>query len=397
MRPPVPEKGVHIVLERFPRYWKSLSFQGKMVMRSIFRNRFRSLVTIVAAILATALIFSALEFFDAMYKMIDFSFDTVQHQDFTLSLRDPLGAKILQPLTLIPGVKQLESQLSVPATLTNGPYIKKLSIIGVPKSHSLFTPVDKKNNRIRIDNSGLVINQTLANILHIKRGDMVLLRPLIGTRTLKKVKIKQIIKTYLGLSVYANQTWLSHLIGDSWVTNGVLFKLHKNANTNLFIQKMSQFAPMINLTSEVRAKNLVVETLNRFLMFFVIMMIGFSAIIAMGAVINTAIISLNERERDVASLRILGFSNTQVAQIFFKESLLLNIIGIFFGLFAGIGYVYYMSVAFSTEIYRMPMIVRIPRLIESALIMLLFVLISQTIIYNVIRKLNWLEVLNNKE
>ncbi|MCK4608176.1 MAG: ABC transporter permease, partial [Gammaproteobacteria bacterium] len=85
MRPPVPELGSHIIIERVTVFWRRLSFQGKMVMRSIFRNRFRSLVTIIACIIATALVFSALSFLDSIYEMVNASYVNVQHQDYTLT------------------------------------------------------------------------------------------------------------------------------------------------------------------------------------------------------------------------------------------------------------------------------------------------------------------------
>ena len=126
-------------------------------------------------------------------------------------------------------------------------------------------------------------------------------------------------------------------------------------------------------------------------------LIIFAGVIAIGSVINTAMISLNERQRDVASLRVLGYTSMQTAKIFFGESMILNSIGIFLGLFVGIYFAYYMSTAFSTEIYRMPMVIKIGRLLQTALIMFVFVIISQVIIYRMIKKLDWFEVLNARE
>ena len=154
---------------------------------------------------------------------------------------------------------------------------------------------------------------------------------------------------------------------------------------------------MINLTSRIQEKQRLIDTLDQFLVFTIVILIIFAGVIAIGSVINTAMISLNERQRDVASLRVLGFTTMQTAKIFFGESIILNSIGIFLGLFVGIYFAYYMSTAFSTEIYRMPLIIKVSRLVESALIMLVFVVISQIIIYRIIKKLNWFEVLNARE
>ncbi|MCK4608673.1 MAG: FtsX-like permease family protein, partial [Gammaproteobacteria bacterium] len=222
-------------------------------------------------------------------------------------------------------------------------------------------------------------------------------QPLIGNRAISQVTINKVITTYMGLSVYADQVWLSNLLGDTMVSNSILFKLAKSADVNKFIYAVNKFASMINLTSRIHEKEALLESLQQFLIFAVVILIVFAGIIAIGAIINTAMISLNERERDVACLRVLGFTNMQIARIFFGESVILNSIGIFIGLFVGIYFAYYMSTAFSTEIYRMPMIIKLSRLFETALIMLGFVVISQIIIYRIITKLNWFSVLNARE
>ena len=90
-------------------------------------------------------------------------------------------------------------------------------------------------------------------------------------------------------------------------------------------------------------------------------------------------------------------NNFHTAKIFLGESLILNAIGIFLGLFVGILFAYYLSFAFSTELYRMPFLIRWSRLLETAIIMLGFVIISQFIVYRIIKKMNWFEVLNIRE
>jgi putative ABC transport system permease protein len=209
--------------------------------------------------------------------------------------------------------------------------------------------------------------------------------------------VQNIVTTYLGLSAYANQTWLSNLIGDSWVANTVLFKLLPGLNYANFILRTNKISSMINLSELSVGKQLFITTMNQFMTFFVVLMVIFAGVIAMGSIINTAMISLNERERDVACLRVLGFTNLQVAKIFFGESAILNTVGILLGLLGGIYFAYYMSTAFSTDMYRMPVVITMRRLLEAAAVMIIFVVLSQAIIYRVIKKLNWFDILNNRE
>lgn len=397
MRPPVPEKIRHVFLEDFPTLWLSLSFLQKMIIRTIFRNPFRSAVTLLACSLATMLLVCSLSFIDSINKISTSSFDKVQHQDFTLSLREPLGRDIFRTAQLLPGVDQVEASLTVPVELKNGPYSRLISVTGLPAHATLSTPVDDHDKPIILDRSGLIISNSLAESLHVKQGDVLSFRPLLGQRKQVTVGISRVFTTYFSISAYCDQPWLSLLLGDQWVANQLLFKLKQNFNPRVFALSTYPFAPMINLIEARHAKETLVATLNSSMTFFITLMITFSAIITLGALMNAAIISLSERERDVASLRVLGFTHFQVAKIFFGESCILNAIGLLVGLGLGIILTYLFTRWVGSELFRLPVVIRFSRLLQAILIIVGFILLSHGMIYRMIRKMNWFEVLNNRE
>jgi putative ABC transport system permease protein len=397
MRPPVPEKMRHIPLEHWQHFWQTLSFSSKMSLRAIFRNPFRSLTTILASAAATMLLLSALLFVDSIHKIERYSFDLVQHQDFWLALRNPLGPSMMRSYQLIPGVRHVETLLEIPAQLTHGPYEKLINITGLSPSLSLYTPINDQGTPITTHATGLILSDFLARALHVSLGDTLTLRPLLGDRETVNVPVTQIIPTYFGLSAYIDQSWLSRRLGDSWLANRILLQWNKSFPENGLIHTTRDFAPMINLLSTTEVRQTFVNLLDTSITFFVVLMLLFSGIIAVGTLINTAIISLSERERDIASLRVLGFSHIQVVAIFFKESLLLNGIGTLLGLLLGTGLMFYFSTAFSSEVFRIPAVFRWIRLLEAIGVMALFLMITQGILYRVIRKMDWFEVLNVRE
>jgi putative ABC transport system permease protein len=398
MKAAMPEKAMHVLLEKITRHWlRYLSFKNKIVIRDILRNRVRSLVTIAACIVATAIVFSSISWIDAMHKMISHAFDLVQHQDYTLSLRDPLGKKILSTVSMLPNIAQVEAQLNIPVEMRYGPYLKRLEIIGLPSYHHLFTPLDSSSRPIILPSTGLVLTTSLAKMLHVKVGDQIFLKPLLGERKTTKAMVVTLVPSYIGFTAYANQQWLSNLLGDSWLANTILFKLKKSNDNSAFIEKVNQFSPMINLVQKDKSREVLIETLNQFISFSLTIMILFAGIIAIGSIMNTSMVSFNERERDIASLRILGFTNLQVAQIFFLENGILNGLGIGLGLLLGIYFTYLMSTAMSTELFSMPFVIKPLRLSQAVFIMCLFVIFSQGMIYYIIRRLNWFAILNNRE
>ena len=123
------------------------------------------------------------------------------------------------------------------------------------------------------------------------------------------------------------------------------------------------------------------------------MMVFFSGMIAFGSVLNTALVSLSERQRDVGTLRVLGYSSFQIWTVFSGESFLLNIVGIVLGLLGGIGLSQLLSMAYSTELYRFPVVIYPSRLFLSAFLMLFFVVIAQLIVFRLVKKLKWLKSL----
>jgi putative ABC transport system permease protein len=139
------------------------------------------------------------------------------------------------------------------------------------------------------------------------------------------------------------------------------------------------------------------ETIGDFMGAFFFITVLFAGIIAFGSMLNTALASLSEREREVGTFRVLGYSSGQVTRIFAGESFLLNGVGIVLGLGLGIGIAHLLSLAFNTELYRYPAVIHPSRLMASAALMVLFVGSAQLIVFQMVRGLQWLEVLKVKE
>jgi putative ABC transport system permease protein len=133
------------------------------------------------------------------------------------------------------------------------------------------------------------------------------------------------------------------------------------------------------------------------MMSFLVVMALFAGIIAFGSIVNTALVSLSERQREVGTLRVLGYTPTQVTRIFSGESFLLNAVGVGVGLILGVGLAYLLALAYDTELYRFPVVVYPSRVVAVAVAMGILVGFAQGMIYLVVRGLDWLDVLKVKE
>ena len=397
MRPPPPEKGGKVLPERIPFFWRRLPFRWKMILRAVFRNPFRSSVNVLASLIATALIFSSLSMTDSLDYLMSYEFEKVSHQDITVSLRDPKDITTTREMLLLPTISETEPQLAVACDLKNGPYQKRVGVMGLVRNNRLYTPLDKDGNPIVIPEMGLVLSKKLAEILKLVPGDTVTLRPLIGLRKEVVAPVVGTVDTFLGLSAYANINYLSNLIGEEWAANVVMGNTFQRTSERSFLDKLKLRPTVTGVSERTRALIQLDETFGETMGTMMSIMVLFAGLIAFGSVLNTTLVSLSERQREVGTLRVLGYTPANISRIFSGESFVVNVIGILLGLVFGILLTKSLSLAYSTELYRFPAIVYPWRLVMCAVIMIVFISAAQLIIYRLIRTLKWLEVLKIME
>ncbi|MDQ7785212.1 MAG: FtsX-like permease family protein [Desulfomonilaceae bacterium] len=397
MRPPPPEQGARVLPERIPLFWNRLSFQWKMIFRAVFRNPFRSSVSMLASAVATALLVASLSMYDSTYYMMDYHFTRLFHHDLTLSLRDPEGMGSLSEVRGMPAVSYTEPQLDVMCDMSNGPYRKRTAVTGLAPNNILYTPLDSRGNKVVVPATGVILTRKLAEILNVGVGEQIKLRPLIARREQVMAPVVGIVDTYLGLSAYCDIHYLSTLLGEYRTANSILTRVYPGAFTLPLMEQIRRRPKVIGVTERLRALQQVQETIGDFMGAFFFITVLFAGIIAFGSMLNTALVSLSEREREVGTFRVLGYSSGQIARIFSGESFLLNGMGIVLGVGLGIGVAHLLSLAFNTELYRYPAIIHPSRLMLSAALMVLFVGSAQLIVFRMIRGLQWLEVLKVKE
>jgi putative ABC transport system permease protein len=395
--PPPPEKGARILPELIPPLWRLFSFREKMILRAVFRNPFRSTVSILASFIATSLIVYTVSMTDSLDYLMSFEFEMVSHQDVSVSLRDPVGRRVVSEMNQLPTITATEPQLGVPCDLINGPYEKRTGVTGLPANNRLYTPMDKEGRRIVTPSEGLILDAKLAEILHVQPGDLLRLRPLIAHRREVLAPVVGLVDSFLGISAYADLEYLSRLLGEDWTANILMSSSGSGFTHSPLLPEVKRRPTVVGLSERTRSLTQLDETFGETMGAMLFMMVLFAGLIAFGSVLNATLVSLSERRRDVGSLRVMGYAPGQVSGIFSGESYLLNGVGALFGLFGGIGLTHLMATAYNTELYRFPAIVFPIRLVESAIIMFVFITIAQIIIYFSIRRLDWLEAVKIKE
>lgn len=391
MRPPPPEKGHRIFLERWSWLWQHLGFETRLVLRSILRNPLRSTISFGATLIATMLVVETFCMFSSVEFLVDFSFRRTAHQDLTVSLLEGHSARAAREVQLL-GTGQVEGQLLLTCDLSNGAARKRVGVTGmVPGSH-LQTPLDEHGNPVRIPPTGLLLARKLAEMLRVRPGDTVRLRPLIGKRQEVEVPVSGVVDTYLGLSAYASRDYLSNLIGEEEAVNALLVSTHHQSPSSWLLHQLQRRPGVLGVEQRAVSLKQIRETLDKSITTSLVLLIGFSGSLAFGSVLNTALVSLGERQREVGTLRVLGYTNWEVWRVFAAESYALNGLGILLGLPAGVGFAHMISIAYNTELFRLPVVVSPAALALAAVLMFFFVSLAQLVTLRLITRLAWLDV-----
>lgn len=398
MRPPPPPVGGAIVLERWPRLWRRLGFFWQVALRNLFRNRMRSLVGILAAALGTSLLVSTFGMLDSLKYMVRFQFDKVLLADYAVSFRDELDSGAVLEAQSLPGVLRAEPLLTLPVTFVNANHRHKGTVIGVTADATMTVPRNADGTPVQVPPRGLVMARRLAEQLGLQVGDAVWLLPSKGTQTPLQVPVAALVDSLFGLGVYADYGYLNRLVGEVAAVSAVRLRTAQTRQEQAdFFSELKRLPTLLSLQDVAQARANLWQTFVVKLGGMAYMMILFGAVIFFGAILNGALISLIERERELATYRVLGYRAGEVGAMYLRETLVVNAVGVLVGLPLGWWMLSGMNAQYKNDLYVMPTVISPAGWLWSIGLALAFVLIAQLIVQARINRMHWNEALSMKE
>ena len=398
MRPKPPASGGAILLERWPALWSRFTFPARMALRNVFRSRLRTAAGLFAAAMGATLSVDALLLAFETNYMVDFQFELIQRSDIDLTFKDEKGIAAWDEAARLPGVDRAEPQFDVSCTFTNGSHSRKGGITGVLPDARLMIPRDTAGRPLRIPAHGLLMTKKMAELLHLKRGDLVTMRPTKGLRESRQVPVADIADSYIGVAVYADIHYLSRLMNEELAITGVQLKVRPEpAFRRELYREIKQLPAVQGVSARADIIRSVNETLVQNQHVFIGLLVMFAGVIFFGSVLNSSLVSLQERQREVATLRVLGYGPWQVGFLFLRETALVNGVGTLLGLPLGYLLNYGIVSAYDTEMFRIPLIDPT----EVWLIVLglgtAFGLAAHAVVQWNIFRMDWLEALKTRE
>jgi putative ABC transport system permease protein len=368
----------------------------RMILRNIGRRPVRSVLSIAGIALSCAIMIAATFSKDAVDFMVDVQFKQSQKEDLTVTFTEPTSRKALYELKGLHGVTHAEVFRSVPARLRFGHRSYRTSIQGIEAGNSLSTPLDDRLRPLRIPEEGIVLNDYLGAILGIKPGDMLTVEVLEGNRPIRQVPVAGLAQQYIGLQGYMDIHALNRLMREGDAISGAYLAVDSRFRAGIYkkLVSMPRVAGAVVRKEEIRN---FYDTQAEALLFFTFISAILGGTIAFGVVYNGARIALSERSRELASLRVLGYTRAEISYIFLGELGLMTIASIPMGMLMGRGIAAYIARAISSELFRVPMVVGPATYSLAAAVVVVSACLSGLIVRHRLDHLDLVAVLKAKE
>jgi putative ABC transport system permease protein len=296
----------------------------------------------------------------------------------------------------MPGVIDVEAFRSVPARLRFGHRSRQTAILGVADDARLNRITDGSARPVALPPEGLVVSSTLADVLGVRQGDAVTVEVLEGARPVRQIKVVRVVDDFLGTSVYMELDALRRLVHEGTTMSGAYLTVDSAVAPALY--ERLKATPVV---AGVMVKRATLDSFNRTITETMgsvrAIEILFAAIIAFGVVYNSTRIALSERSRELATLRVIGFTRAEISYILLGEVAMITLVAVPLGLAVGYGLSAATARALATELFRIPLVVAPRTYAFSAVTIVAATVISALIVRHRLDHLDLVAVLKMRE
>ena len=398
MRQAAPEGGKAIILESWPWLWSRLGFRWQMVLRGMFRKKARTLIGVFAAAMGSSLLVATFGMLDSFVYMVEFQFNKVLLSDYDISLRTERSYAALDEALNLPGALRGEPVLVVHGTLSHLNARKKVAIKGLRQDATMTVPCKKDGIAVRVPDRGFLLTARLARQLGVVPGDSLIMTPTKGEQRPVRVEVSATVDSYFGLDAYADYRYLNSLVDEASALNLIQLRTRQTtAQADRFMKELKRF-PVLQTMSRTSWQKAGMQTdfIGK-MSGMAYPMIIFGAVIFFGSILNSSLIAIVERQREIATFRVVGYRTGEVGSVFLRENLLQNMVGAFLGLPLGYWMLTGLAEQITNDMYAMPAVVDSVSWVYCVVLALAFVLLSQLVVQRAIAKLDWNQALAMKE
>ncbi len=365
-----------------------LSHTFRIAVRNVERKPMQALFTVAGLALATGILIVPNAFRDGVSEVMDFQWDVLERQDVDIGLTEPSSISVRHRFEQLPGVVSVEPFRYAFARLRFGNRSRQIAIQGMPADGALGRVVDFQTKEIPLPPHGLIVSAKLAEVLGARVGDELIVEVLEGKRPVRTVPLVALAQDFAGVAAYMDLQALNRLLGEGDIISGAGVTLDGARRSEFYrslkeVPRVSWLAIKDSLRANFR------KTTAASIGLIQTIYLVFATVVAFGVVYNNARISLAERARELATLRVVGFSRREVGGVLVTELVILALIAVPIGLLLGTGFATAILKQVNTETVRLPLVLTLGNYSFAVLVVTIASALSALF---VLRKLNQLNL-----
>lgn len=373
-----------------------LSQPGRMIARHIGRRPVKSLLTVAGISMACAILMVGRFQEDAIEFMVDAQFRQSQREDISVSFVEPVSRKALHELRSLDGVGRVEVCRSVPVRLRFGHRSYRTEVLGLEAGGTLQRLLDAAARPIVLPPTGIVLTDRLGKVLGVRTGELLTVEALEGKRAVRDLPVRALVGQYFGMSAFMDLDSLNRFLREGDAISGAYLAADTSRWSGIFreLDGRPRVGGTVVRTDAIRN---FYATMGDTLLIFTLVNTFLAGTIAFGVVYNSMRIALSERSRELASLRVLGYSRAEAAYILLGELAALTLAAIPPGFLIGWGLCAFMADLLKSDLYRIPLVLTPRTFAFSATVILGATLVSALAVRSRLNRLDLVAVLKTKE
>ncbi|HSD68365.1 MAG TPA: ABC transporter permease [Woeseiaceae bacterium] len=395
MTPPQPADYSRALGTRITRL-KFLDHQTRMILRHIVRFPSRAAFTTAGVAVSGSLMIGTLFFIDSMEEMIDLYFNVSNRYDVQVAFVEPRAQGAYFELLRAPGILQGEPYRSAAAKLRFEHREERASLLGLGTDASLARMVDMQRQPVVPPPGGLVLSRDLADKLGVVAGDVIEAEIAEGRRPELELPVSRVATTFIGSSAQMRLQDLNALLREGAVVSGAFLTVDPTMTGTLYRELTAAPAVATVMLQNIAERNFS-KLMDQNIGMSIWVYSAFAGLIAIGVVYNSVRISFAERQRELASLRVLGFTRAEVSYILLGEIAMLTLLAMPLGALLGTGLAWGLANAISSDLFRLPFIIHAATYGYAAFVVIVVTAVSGLLVRRQLDRMDLVEVLKSRD
>ncbi len=329
---------------------------ARMVLRQLERHPVKTSFSILAIAMSVAIVVVGNFMRNSIDKVIETQFYDVQRYDLSVATVEPISTNAIHEFANLPGVHECEPRRFISARIRSRNRVRRVGIQGLPPDANLFQLKSRTGQTTSLPPDGMIISRKLADVLGIRVGETVRVEVLQEKRPVADIRVVDLLDDISGLNVFMNIEAVNRLMREGPRMSGAMMTTDPDFLPAIYRQ-LKDTPQVSSVTIRQASVDSFRDTVAKNMMHIRLINLIFAIIIALGVVYNGARISLSERSRELATLRVIGFTRREISTILLGEIGTITLLGIPFGLVMGYWFAWMLTLFLDQEVFRFPFVV----------------------------------------